>query len=149
MRSRSFSTPRHCHLAGTNNAHRLATRVCSNSAKNSREQSPIIQTSAKTDSVQPPASTLSATRNFLLPCLRSVPRLLRWLLLVQSSPVSMMIFDISTPDFPSRISFPQFFLFNLTLTLPLTEVTFLSSFIMPISCWNTYPTLFLPLTTDS
>ena len=60
MRSRSSSAHHHYLLAGINNARRLIARVRSNTAENSREQSPLIQASAQEQiPVQPPASILS------------------------------------------------------------------------------------------
>jgi len=127
----------------------MPTHRRSNSAQNSREQFPLIQASVQEQipMIQPPASTLS-------PLLEISP-----LFLICPQTSSMTSFRSVLPlfhiqchhlrfrNFPSHILSPQFLLFNLTLTLSL--VIFLSSFITPINCcWNTYLTLFLSRSND-
>ena len=88
------------------------------SAENSKEQSPLIQISDQ-DSGRSASSldSITAIHNFLLPCLRSIIRLLRWLLSVQSFPCFITDWGISR-----LISSSQFLLFNLMLISPTSHL---------------------------
>ncbi|KYN41544.1 hypothetical protein ALC56_04007 [Trachymyrmex septentrionalis] len=137
VRSRSSSAPRHRHLAGTNIARQLTALIRFYTAKNSREQSSLIQASVQeqTAVVQSPVSILSPP------------------LKISYSPVSDIssdffndLFPSSPPPVPHPVSPPPIEELSVSHTISSIShvqtdllspwVTFFSSFIMPINYWN-------------
>ena len=131
VRSRSSSAPRHRHLVETNNARRLSVRVRSNTAKNSREQSSLIQPSVQeqTPVVQSPVTTLSLLEISYSFVSDLSPDFFDDLF--PSSPLPVPHSISSSPIEEIPIYTTPFLVFKPMLTLPL--VTFLCSFIMPIN----------------
>jgi len=114
VRSRSSSAPRHRHLGGINT--HLTVRVRSNTAQNSREQSPLIQTSTQEQTlvVQSPSTLSSLLEISYSPVSDLSPDFFDDLFPSSSFPVSHPILPSPIAEFPvSRIP-PLFFPFNLT-----------------------------------